>query len=332
MAKSKLIVLLFVCIIFLVGCNSMFGGNTYPDHYPAGDNNEGEAIPGTDFKNEEIIKKLKLQNLSKERGVHSYPRWSPDGEKLALRYQENIWTIDLKKGKWNQLTWKGNINTEPLSWGDNEQIYYVHYEDFSDGNLSLINLVEKTDKIVLEGLNMIYSISVNQQNPSQILLEIDSKYENVEEHYIHDFDKNSKERIPLNGFYSRFSHDGKSIVFKNSAGIQIYDLANKKTRLILKGKMTRISEDEKEFETTTQSLTWSPDGKWVAFRGGPSAEAQGIYIIPTDGSGQIDHILNDGVAYLDWSPKGDKIAFTTIGSPGRTELYVMDVPEKYRME
>ena len=46
--------------------------------------------------------------------------------------------------------------------GDNEQIYYVNrsnmsYEDFSNDNLSLINLVDKTDKIVLEGLNMIYA-------------------------------------------------------------------------------------------------------------------------------------------------------------------------------
>ncbi|KEF37620.1 periplasmic component of the Tol biopolymer transport system [Schinkia azotoformans MEV2011] len=96
--------------------------------------------------------------------------------------------------------------------------------------------------------------------------------------------------------------------------------------------MLRIRKDGKEFETTTESFSWSPDGKWIAFRGGPSAETQGIYIIPTDGSGQIDHILNDGVADLDWSPKGDQIAFTTIGSPGRTELYIMDVPDRYRMK
>ncbi|KEF37619.1 Dipeptidyl peptidase IV (DPP IV) N-terminal region [Schinkia azotoformans MEV2011] len=213
MVKGKFIVLLFVCFIILGGCNSMFGGNTYPDHYPAGDSKEGGPFPGTDFKNKEIIKKLNLQNLSKEKGVHSYPRWSPDGEKLALYYQDNIWTIHMTKGKWEQWTKEGKIGIEPLSWRDNEQIYYAnwssgHYGDWSDGNLSLINLVDKTDKIMLEGFHIINEISVNQQNPSQMLLEINPKNKKGKEQYLFDLDKNSKERVFLNGFYSKLSHDG----------------------------------------------------------------------------------------------------------------------------
>jgi len=76
-------------------------------------------------------------------------------------------------------------------------------------------------------------------------------------------------------------------------------------------------------------LNWSPSGEWIAFKEGDYYSGMGLYIIPIDG-GEKHRLLPQNVSYLSWSPKGDKIAYTTVGSPGRNELFLLTVLDRFR--
>lgn len=91
--------------------------------------------------------------------------------------------------------------------------------------------------------------------------------------------------------------------------------------------------DLREDFDTTFGLTWSPDGKWLAFKGTTRPGGYyryGIYVMQTSEPYEIEHVYTGSVAEVRWSPDGTKFLATTVGAPGRNELVLIDVPEKYR--
>ena len=68
-------------------------------------------------------------------------------------------------------------------------------------------------------------------------------------------------------------------------------------------------------------ISWSPDGNWLAFYGGPSGD-RNIYLTSLDGRNLNQ--LTDGGDNLgpSFSPDGDWVAFTSFRD-GNNEVYIM---------
>jgi Tol biopolymer transport system component len=67
--------------------------------------------------------------------------------------------------------------------------------------------------------------------------------------------------------------------------------------------------------------TWSPDGKRLAFYGGP-ANDHNIYVINVDGTGLTQLTHGGDNLGPSWSPDGNWIAFTSFRD-GNNEIYVI---------
>ncbi|MCI0329946.1 MAG: DUF5050 domain-containing protein [candidate division Zixibacteria bacterium] len=73
-----------------------------------------------------------------------------------------------------------------------------------------------------------------------------------------------------------------------------------------------------------QELSWSPDGKRIAFSARTEKEPFEIYVVNADGSG-LKQLTNDSSEdyWTSWSPDGKKIAFNS-NRDGNYEIYIMD--------
>ncbi len=73
-----------------------------------------------------------------------------------------------------------------------------------------------------------------------------------------------------------------------------------------------------------QELSWSPDGKKIAFSARTEKEPFEIYVVNADGSG-LKQLTRDSSEnyWTSWSPDGEKIAFSS-NRDGNYEIYTMD--------
>ncbi|WCN36398.1 TolB family protein [Aneurinibacillus uraniidurans] len=266
-----------------------------------------------------VINGLTMSNITYKRGYYNNPVWSPDGEKIAYNYDGSIWIMDSDRSLPKELL-KGDDFDRILNWDKSQEILYCDADPSKrfgwDQRLRRIDIRNLENKILAEDLPIIGKISRNPHQSNELLVSMDDEDWRI---YLYDVDSHKKTEI-IEGYESAWSPDGKVMAYADS-GVYVYDFVTHTSKLLYK------VEKEGDF---TQSLTWSPDGRWIAYRGGPSGEKNGIYIVPRDGSSPPEHILNYDVAELDWSPKGDKIVFSTVGGPGVNEMYVLNVPEKYR--
>ena len=76
----------------------------------------------------------KLEALLAKPGVYAYPRFSPDGKRLAVSvgdyYKSDIWVYELQRDKMTRLTFGGNGQHSPV-WSPSGN--YVIYEIFGQG-------------------------------------------------------------------------------------------------------------------------------------------------------------------------------------------------------
>lgn len=75
------------------------------------------------------------------------------------------------------------------------------------------------------------------------------------------------------------------------------------------------------------SLSWSPDGQWIAFDGGePLSQQTDIFIIRPNGS-DLKQLTNNliGESHLDWSPNGKSLVFTYDNHVQPTDLALINV-------
>lgn len=77
---------------------------------------------------------------------------------------------------------------------------------------------------------------------------------------------------------------------------------------------------------------WSPDGRFIAYTWGDRPEGRftyGLSIWSADNPAQSEVLFQGHPIHLDWSPDGKRLLVTTLGTPGRNEIWLVPLPERY---
>jgi Tol biopolymer transport system component len=257
--------------------------------------------------------------------VYQYPTWSPGGKKILYKvmtgYGDEFWSMNSDGTSRLKMVDDKSLTEYPI-WHKENEISYIAYDPFkpfnSNGELHFFELEAKQDTLLLENLPRVTGLSWNPKNTNQLAIGIDG--EEQASIYIFDIKTGKRTTIVEDGFYPKWSPDGQYIAYKGKDGIYLYNVLKQESEKIYKkGTSSGMYE----------SITWSPNSKWLAFRGGPTKEANGIYVLSVSDSREPEQILNFGVAQVAWSPLGDQLLFSSIQTPYTNDLYIMKVPDKF---
>jgi tricorn protease len=105
------------------------------------------------------------------------------------------------------------------------------------------------------------------------------------------------------------SPDGKKLAFvRGRKDIRVLDLASGKETLVAKGNIvfSPIS--------TSGSIAWSPDNKWIAYSSYGSKSFNNVHVVPAQGgeARQVSFLANTFGGNVIWAPDGKSILFNTV--------------------
>ncbi len=149
---------------------------------------------------------------------------------------------------------------------------------------------------------------------------------------IDDFAEKITDRSKTKNFYNvspSFSPDGNTVAyFTDQAGYMdliLYTLdSGKQKKRLIRGNTT---PDLEELKWLQPGLSWSPDGKYIAFASKSGKEDSIIIVDVSNGSYDKIPIALDGVFTTSWHPNDNKIVF--IGhKDNASDLYMIDLSTK----
>jgi Tol biopolymer transport system component len=275
-----------------------------------------------------------LSNVGVTKSSDGYPKWSPDGSRIAfVSFRDgntDIYVMDSDGSNVIQLTedpyamvnflWSSARDLYPTWSPDGRQIVFSSERD--DTLMSLTNY--DTYIMDADGSNQVRLSEPGHQglpawspDGQHIVLALSGNGHYDEEIYIMDADGSNLERLTFregDDSYPSWSPDGKRILFAAERNgfwdIYVMDAdASNRTRL------TKSGNDIEPF--------WSPDGEHIVFTSDRDGNPN-IYIMDADGTNVT--LLTDGPGNANnpsWSPDGDRIAFSS-DRDGDWEIYVMD--------
>jgi|GEM_PF-1732689 len=268
-------------------------------------------------------------------------RWSPDGSKLAVVTTAGYLAIyEAKDDTYLFARYAdrrtGFIGSRSLAWGaDGNTVYY--YDRPIDGKTNepapleygslLMSANSNTASVTNVHPQFIESVGSVDATPDGKLLYINmyerKKYSLVTFQLQEGLHRDLTKELGVDpAGDSRLSRDGKLLFVNNRLSQDdrcegvIIELSSGRKRIVSDRYLGGVS--------------FSPDGRWLAYVGTDHT----VFVISTDKQAEAVAIAQPelGVAALDWSPQGDRLALTTQAAAGGhpARLLLMEVPPQYR--
>jgi Tol biopolymer transport system component len=230
-----------------------------------------------------------VTNLTNDAAIDQLPAWSPDGQRIAFLSNRggsnDVWVMNADGTGMTQVTQLGNVG-RPAWSPDGKEIAFTS----GDGDL--------------------YTVDADGTN-----------YNLLDAHFCDD------EMVHCTYFeLPSWSPDGKTIDYVGSdidySGEQPVNVQLDIWSVPAAGGSHTDVTNTPNFDETAPD--WSPDGRAIAFNGGPSSGRSQIWTMTPDGANRTQ-LTNDptdatGAA---WSPDESRVAFET-HRDGNYEVYVMN--------
>ncbi|WP_116808213.1 S41 family peptidase [Steroidobacter cummioxidans] len=259
---------------------------------------------------------------------------SPDGAKFVYtpldddfrswkRYRgglaQDVWIYDLNNNSSQRLTQSRATNHAPMWIG--ETIYFVSDRDYTFNLYAMSSSGGEPRKLTHFDE---YDVLWPSAGPDSLVFErggaiwrfdpASGRAEEVPIRVIGDFPETQPRYVKAGSFIESFdiAPDGNRAVF--GARGEVFTLPAKY------GEPRNVSNTPDHRE---RSVTWSPDGRWIAYLSDASGEYE-LYVRAQDGSGEPRRITRDGDIWKFppvWSPDSSKIAF----ADKRQRLHIVEV-------
>ena len=220
---------------------------------------------------------------------------------------QDVWTYNLKDNTSEQLTDHRSTDHQPLWVG--KDIYFVSDRDYK---LNLYRYLKgaEPEKVTRQD---VFDVLWPSAGPAAIVFEAGG--------YLHRYDPTSGESRQLSITVRGDWPDARPRFKEVRGNIESMDLSPKGKRVVFgargeifsvpaeNGEIRNLSRSPKEREI---SVSWSPDGQWIAYLSDASGEYE-IYVRAQDGSGKPRQITDNGDIWrFDpvWSPDSSKLAFS----------------------
>jgi len=284
-------------------------------------------ICGGVVRGQQLITKESLIKPPLRQGAIQTPVWSPDGTKVAFRYDYKadsyIYIVNGNGANLRRVAPGGDVNINPVWSPDSRWLL------FSSKNAGQFDLC-KADR---EGKK-----TTCYKNPGDDLWPawrpdggaiIFCNYKKGAP-YIYSMTPDGKDKelfYKEEAIYPAFSSDGKRLAISSKGDLFIIEIKNGKakdiTKPLIEGNMV---DDTMPF--------WAPRGNRLAFIGQFEAFSAELYTISGDGKKvrRISDNLYEDFA-PSWEPKGKSLVFTSYVSGRMPEIFVSqpESPEKIRL-
>ena len=242
--------------------------------------------------------------------------WSPDGEKLVFRKEDDIWTLSVKDGSLTQITNDPAKEFYPRWSPDGKTIMYVMWKDLL--SFWLISAEGGVPRKIIEPVGM--CLPFWSPDGKWILYALDEKI-----HLFNLNDKREREMIPpweiVGGFFS-WSPDGRKMLFFQPSYDYKYGLK------VVSAFGGPPFDPVMHLNLYAWSLDWSDDNKIITK--GENEEGNVVFwIFPLSGGDpvllELDVSVDGNPFPFDVSPNVKKLAFMVNRDDGTEDLFVVPI-------
>jgi len=260
-------------------------------------------------------------------GTHRFPSFLPDGQRFLFYASEGT---GLEPGT-IRLGRIGSLESKPLGRSNSAALFvvpdlvlYVQGDSlvahrWDDEREALVDEPIPLGVTLPGGISVSGLRSLDASSSGVLVYRVDKRYASR----LVWVDRAGREVEELSKgeeiwhYSPRISPDGRRVAVSQygtdttGGSVWVHDLA--------RGISTRITGDEGD----ESALTWSPDGRTIAYSSIRSAPPSGIYLVDPDRPGQGRVWVDDATSFpVSWTPDGTSVFFYRTQAAGRPSLWV----------